>query len=139
MQLLHGDCLELMKTIPDKSVDMVLKPIKGFEHYLISNTGIVYNTRTKSIKKSFPDKKGYLRIRLIDGQRGATKKIHRLVAEAFLPNFKEKPQVNHIDCNKKNNHVSNLEMVNQSENTKHAWKNKRMTLTKKGNGGRFEK
>lgn len=121
---MHGDCLEW-------------KPVNGFEHYLVSNTGLVFNTRRQSLKKSCPDKKGYMRIRLIDGSKGATKKVHRLVAEAFLENFSEKPQVNHRDCDKKNNHVSNLEMANQSENTKHAWKNNRMTLSKKGINGKF--
>jgi len=53
---------------------------------------------------------------------GKNRKVHRLVAEAFLPDFLGKPQVNHIDGNKQNNHISNLEMSTASENLLHAFK-----------------
>lgn len=116
------------------------KPIKGFEHYLISDLGNVFNTRTGKVKKSCLDQKGYKRIRLLDGRKkGATKKIHRLVAEAFLDNFSKELQVNHKNCIKDDNRVCNLEMVTQSQNTKHAWENGRMKLCKKDSLGRFTK
>lgn len=50
-----------------------------------------------------------------------TKKIHRLVISAFMPNTYSKPQINHIDWNKLNNNINNLERVTQSENMKHSY------------------
>lgn len=65
----------------------------------------------------------YLSIALIHNRNRFTKRIHRLVAEAFIPNPENKNEVNHIDCNKQNNNVNNLEWVTKSENVKHAVKN----------------
>ena len=68
-----------------------------------------------------PDKDGYLRIALYDGDHKAhTLKVHRLVAKAFIDNPGSLPQINHKDGNKANNHVGNLEWCDQSHNMKHA-------------------
>ena len=115
------------------------KAIPDFEHYLISNHGRIFNTRTGNIKKAGHDHKGYKRVRLIDKGRGATKKIHRLVAQAFLDTYSENLQVNHKNCIKDDNKVENLEMVTQSQNTKHAWDNGRMKLSKRNEKGVFVK
>lgn len=121
-------------------MEEIFKPIPLFEHYLVSNLGNVFNTRTGKNKKSCLDYKGYKRIRLIDGiKKGATKKVHRLVAQAFLSNYSENLQVNHKNCIKSDNTVNNLEMVTQSQNTKHAWDNGRMKLTNKNEKGVFTK
>jgi len=106
--------------------------VAGFEGvYQISDLGnirslpriIDYGTHKQTHKgrilKPQPNSKGYLRIVLTwDGKR-EVKFIHRLVAEAFVPNPENKPQVNHKDGNKLNNHAANLEWVNNSENQKH--------------------
>jgi len=116
----------------------VWKEIPSFEHYLISNDGKIFNTRTQKPKKPGFDAKGYLRVRLIDGRkRAATKKVHRLVAQAFVCGYSEDLQVNHKNCIKHDNHYKNLEMATQSQNTQHAWDNGRMKLTARNEKGVF--
>lgn len=66
------------------------------------------------------DKKGYLRLRVTLERKKQSYKVHRLVAEAFLPNPMGKTQVNHKDGNKENNAVYNLEWSNNAENAQHA-------------------
>lgn len=67
------------------------------------------------------DKKGYKRVAVMVNGKLTTLKVHRIVAKAFIENFDNKPQVNHIDCVKTNNKVDNLEWVNNSENIQHAF------------------
>lgn len=91
-------------------------------NYVVSNSGRV---RREGSEKdcSVRDRKGYLAVDLYqDGER-CTKRVHRLVAEAFVPNPYNKSEVNHIDGNKHNNCASNLEWVTSSENCRHAWDN----------------
>jgi hypothetical protein len=102
------------------------KDIKGFEGmYQISDKG-----RLRSFKKmvqplilSVKNSKGwYLSIILCRDRKRVTVRIHRLVAEAFVPNPEGKPEVNHKDGNKQNNDASNLEWVTDRENVIHAVK-----------------
>lgn len=115
----------------------VWKPIDGFDNaYEVSNYGRVRSVdrivvrsdglalRIKGqMMKIRTDKKGYLRVYLNDRKKTKFKPIHRLVAMAFIPNPDNKPQVNHIDCDKSNNHVDNLEWCTNQENQIHAVKN----------------
>ncbi|MDR4579267.1 NUMOD4 domain-containing protein [Klebsiella pneumoniae] len=73
--------------------------------------------------KQFLNTNGYCVVRLSDASNGRREiaRVHRLVAEAFLPNPYGKPEVNHIDGNKANPHLINLEWVTPQENRKHAW------------------
>ena len=136
MDLRNMDCMELMAEFHFELANWV--SVEDFPHYFISSDGRVFNERTGKLKKSCLDYKGYSRIRLIDGRKkGATKKIHRLVAKAFLSDYSESLQVNHKNCIKNDNRVENLEMVTQSQNTKHAWENGRMKLTKRNSKGVF--
>jgi len=99
----------------------LIKGIKGYRgKYSITHEGKVYSHHHKRYLKSFVNT-NYLRVNLSIG--GVVKKcrVHRLVAEAFIPNTENKSQINHIDGDKLNNNVSNLEWVTASENTKHAY------------------
>ncbi len=107
-------------------MEEVYVDIKGFDGYKISNFGRVLSKKRKkeTILKPFMagnsgKKKGYLRVRLHDGVSFKDFSIHRLVAEAFVPNHDNKLFVNHIDGNKLNTCADNLEWCTASENTLH--------------------
>ena len=100
------------------------KAIPGYgDKYEVSNLGAVRNKNTNQIKTQNTDKYGYARVNLKTGRKAEHKFIHRLVAGAFIDNPNNKPQVNHIDGNKLNNSIDNLEWVTCSENMIHAVEN----------------
>jgi len=107
------------------------KDIKDYEgHYKISNLGRVKNVKrnnnryNKLLKlKKGTDKYKYYHISLFKNGLCKEVSIHRLVAQAFIPNPDNKPEVNHIDGNKVNNKIDNLEWCTHKENFKHASKN----------------
>jgi hypothetical protein len=94
--------------------------------YEVSDTGEVRNIKTGRVMKQSTDTKGYPQLELHAGGIGRTTKVHKLVAWAFLgePPF-DKAQVNHIDGNKKNNSVGNLEWVTCRQNIRHSWINRK--------------
>ena len=98
----------------------IWKETKDNPNYLVSNTGRV-RRRGSKVDHSVRDLKGFLATDLYKDNSRSTKRVHRLVAEAFIPNPDGKPEVNHIDGNKHNNRVSNLEWVTSKENCRHAW------------------
>lgn len=95
------------------------KPIKDFPNYEVSDSGEFRNVITGRILKFKPNERGYLYTNLSKNSKYKTHKVHRVVAETFIPNPENKPQVNHIDGDKMNNAVRNLEWVTQSENIRH--------------------
>lgn len=112
----------------------VWKDIEGYEgYYQVSDHGRVKSLdryvghlgKNKALKKSRVFRNGWMNKSLIvclskeDQSKGFL--IYRLVAKAFIPNPLEKPEVNHLDGNRYNNHISNLEWATRSENEKHAY------------------
>lgn len=106
------------------------KAIKGYEGlYEVSSTGKVRTLPHKTNGVSVPGVelkanmyKGHRYIRLRLYKNGVSKDymLHRLVAQAFVPNPYNKPYINHIDGNRENNSASNLEWCTQAENNRHA-------------------
>lgn len=99
------------------------KIVKGFENYLVSSLGNVKTINGKLKKVVYDSKNDYGYVELWKNNKGKKFRIHRLVAETFIPNTLGKEQVNHIDGNKKNNCISNLEWVTPKENIRHAIEN----------------
>lgn len=108
-------------TIMNKEEKEIFREIDGFPDYEVSNLGRVCSFKGKypKILKLGKDREGYLYVILYTGRKRVKKKVHRLVAEAFVPNPENKPQVNHIDEDKKNNVAENLEWVTCRENVNH--------------------
>lgn len=99
----------------------IWKDVVGYEGlYQVSNLGRV--KRNRHIKSTSLDRGGYVTVSLCKKSNQKTLKMHRLVALSFIPNPLRKKTVNHIDGNKKNNCVDNLEWSTYSENHKHAYK-----------------
>lgn len=99
-----------------------IKPIECYDGYYITSWGRVYSENISGFLKPFITGKGYLKVDLHKDGKRTHKKVHRLVAEAFVPNPANKPQVNHKDGNKQNNSYTNLEWVTNQENVIHAQK-----------------
>lgn len=124
------------------SIKEVWKPIKGFPYYEVSNVGRV-RSLTRNIVHSNgmlqycagklltagDNGRGYLQVGLCLKGKRYTKKVHRLVAETFIPNPTNKPEVNHIDEDKHNNYAGNLNWMTHEENLNHGTVTARISAT----------
>lgn len=95
----------------------IWKDIDGYKGiYQISSYGKVRSLKSNKLRKLIEDRDGYLWVALYKNKKQKIFFVHRLVADAFIENNKNKPQVNHKDENKKNNRYDNLEWVTAKEN-----------------------
>ena len=123
----------------------IWKDIKGYENYYqVSNYGRIkskarirkgkqkqfYLTKEKILRAHVNKKRGYVQILLTKKAEQRLYLCHRLVAEAFIPNPNNYSEINHIDGNKQNNYVKNLEWCTHSENIKHAYNKSLIPETK---------
>ena len=106
------------------------KEIRDYTGYEVSSYGRIYSNKSGKILKLKSDKYGYKVVNLynLKESRKKTQLVHRLVANAFIPNPKNKPQVNHINFNRSDNKVKNLEWTTAKENVKHSFKHGRIKI-----------
>jgi hypothetical protein len=118
----------------------IWKDIPNYEGlYQVSNLGNVRNVKRNKIKSININNRGYKLVWLNKNNKGTNALVHRLVAQAFIPNINNLPQVNHKDENKLNNKVENLEWCTQKYNNSYGTRVKRMSETKMHKVKQFDK
>ena len=105
----------------------MISTIKGFNGYFVSDDGSVFSTHKSKGEKMKKltlkeDKDGYMEVGMYSHGKRFFRRVHRLVASAFIDNPKKLPQVNHIDGNVKNNNTSNLEWCTCQDNLLHSFR-----------------
>lgn len=127
-KIIQGDCLDKLKELE--------------LYYEITPSGFLVSKRTQKPLSFSTTHKGYLKARVycpkISTHKDKRKPmfLHRIIAMKFLPDYSEKLQVNHINGNKQDNRIENLEMVTNAKNAWHGWnildsKNRRLSLTQR--------
>lgn len=105
-----------------------MKDIKGYEGlYAITSCGKVWSYRANKFLKAEKLTNGYLRVSLVKKQKYKHCLIHRLVAKAYLENPNDLPQVNHIDEDKTNNCLNNLEWISTADNINYGTRNEKIS------------
>ena len=90
--------------------------VEEFPRYKVSNTGKVYSSHSKRLLTPTDNGAGYLTVMVIKDRKQYRRHIHRLVAKAHVPGYRDGTVVDHVDGNKSNNNASNLEWVTTREN-----------------------
>ncbi len=101
-----------MKKTKEKYVQSPIYP----DRYKVSDSGNVMSVRSKKILKPRKTKGGYLQVCLMKENEGKWVYVHRLVAEAFIPNVVQNPEIDHINGDRTDNNLSNLLWVTSKEN-----------------------
>lgn len=101
------------------------KPIPEYENYILFEDGRVLNTKNNNVVATQPNSRGYLTVNLWKHNKMKKFMVHRLLAQLFIPNPNEYPCVNHIDQDKQNNTLSNLEWCTYKYNSNHSLKKMR--------------
>ena len=116
-------------------MEEIWKKIKGFNNYKVSNFGRLISIKTNKILKPTDNGRGYLRFSLLgDDNNNHTVYLHRIIAEAFIPNPDNKPCIDHINTNKQDNRIENIRWVTYKENT-----NNELTIERVRNSGKKNK
>lgn len=112
-------------------MEEIWKDIEGYEDvYQVSNLGRVKRVTTGRVLKGISSGCGYVQVDLSKHGTTSKKLIHRLVAQAFILNTENKLEVNHIDEDKTNNRVDNLEWATRQENNNHGTHNEKVSKSK---------
>lgn len=112
-----------MNRFKQENMEVQYKQIEGYPDYLIGNDGSVISnfkyrkSNSRVLKKRY--QRGYVYVMLYANSIPKNISIHRLVAKHFVDGYEDGLTVNHKDCNKKNNHYTNLEWVTHAQNIKH--------------------
>ena len=101
---------------------MQWKKIEGYDNYSVSDTGLVRNDTTGKLLKAFDLDTGYTIIHLYKNKKMKNLKLHRVIAQAFIPNPKQEKCINHINGNRHDNRIENLEWCSHSENNIHSYR-----------------
>ncbi len=107
----------------EKFINVESKKIPDYPNYSATIDGRIFSHNTNKFMAQNKNVEGYVRLNLCNKDGEKKFLVHRLIAITFIPNPKNKLQVNHIDSNKENNHVDNLEWSTNRENRLHALKN----------------
>jgi DNA-binding transcriptional regulator YiaG len=102
-----------------------MRDVLNYEgQYSVTRDGMIWSHKSnKFLRHTFV--KNYARVGLRDSKNGQERKqylVHRLVAESYIPNPDDKPEVNHINSDRTDNRAKNLEWATRQENNSHAWK-----------------
>lgn len=104
-----------------------MRDIKGYEGlYAVTSCGKVWSYRRQKFISPTKTKQGYLQVKLYNNGKYEYYYIHRLVAEAYIPNPENKPQVNHVDEIKEHNYINNLCWMTEKENSNYGTRSQRI-------------